>query len=619
MKNSKNNQNKSLMQQFAAKSIKKKVRLSDRAVIYNRCSSEKQDSLDWQEQECRRLSQQQKFDLVRCWGEKESATTDERKEFQEMVDFCLNDKNNIGHIIIYSYNRFSRTGDLTLINKLRKKGIKVHAVTQGVDTQTPSGKFSENMYLMFAEMENEQRRNMIIEGQKNKLRKGEWLIKCTIGYEKRFVNGKPQHPLEKRQCFINEKGKYIRQAFLWKYHENLSLSEIVRRLNNMGIKMTVYQLARIFRNPFYCGYVTSRLVAGELIRGKHEPLISEEIFLAVNGLLNSNSLCKQKFIQNEAMPLKYTVKCEHCGKSLTAYTKKEKYVYYKCQSNDCHVNVGNNKLHTIFAEELAKYTIAPSLLPAIKRQLEMTFQLVQKSESARQKPMKDELTRLKNELETMELNLATSKISMELFQKVSSGHMQKIREIEADLSTMTQDTSNYENRLNSVLEFACNLLKIWQMQDYAGKVCIQKLVFPEGLSYIQKNHSLRTNKVNPIFSEISSISTKIKAESACEQAVEDQDLRQLYLRFPSSNFILENLAKIEDFLKELGPHQPRVWESISCSHLNQSTGATETVIFNYATNHTMTQPEEFKQSQYELPGGYGLLTGATMDVSSMRA
>ena len=44
--------NKDLLQKFASKNQKKKVEYGNKAVVYNRCSTEKQDSLEWQENVC---------------------------------------------------------------------------------------------------------------------------------------------------------------------------------------------------------------------------------------------------------------------------------------------------------------------------------------------------------------------------------------------------------------------------------------------------------------------------------------------------------------------------------------------------------------------------------------
>ncbi|CAN5680708.1 hypothetical protein BH11BAC1_BH11BAC1_16530 [soil metagenome] len=565
-----NTGNTTLLQQFAVKSGKQIIVYNDRAVTYNRCSKEKQDSIQWQEKITADCVKQNNWVLVRCFGEKESATTDERKEFQEMLKFCIKEK--ISHIVFYSYCRFSRTGETSLLKELREKGIKIHAATQGLDDETPSGRITQKLYLMFAEMDSEQRREKIIEGLKNKLRKGEWITNPPLGYFKKYVTGEKAHDHDKRQSFINETGRILYQAFYWKDNENLSDNEIVERLKTMGLKLTPKKLRRIFRNPFYCGYITHSLLdEGEMIRGKHEPLIDEVTFLRINGILSRNPHGWKKINHDSEMPLKFSVRCGICDLPLTAYLQKKIYVYYKCRNKGCCVNLASKKLHQLFGDMLSQFTVASELMPAIKSQLGTTYQMLHQSESAREKPMKDELTRLKNELDVMELNHATGKLSLELFEKHSEAHRHKTESIAAELEILGRDTSNLGLYIDRAMHFARNLPEMWQKLDLSGKIRLQKLVYPSGLQYIPENCTLRTLAVNPIFSAITSISNNLIANSSDEAAFNVDKIHQLYLGFPSSNFLWENLEKIAPTSLELYEQTAVVSKSVI-----SSTGETPT-------------------------------------------
>ncbi len=48
---------KNFLCQFSAKSKKKKIVYSDKAVTYNRCSTKKQDSIGWQKKSYRKFRQ----------------------------------------------------------------------------------------------------------------------------------------------------------------------------------------------------------------------------------------------------------------------------------------------------------------------------------------------------------------------------------------------------------------------------------------------------------------------------------------------------------------------------------------------------------------------------------
>jgi len=575
----------SWLNQFEVKSNKVKMETNDRAVTYNRCSSKKQDSITWQKKVTAEFVRQNKWELVKSFGEKKSAKTNDRKEFKEMQAFC--EKEKVSHIVFYSYDRFSRTGDANILKELREKGIKVHAATQGADDETPSGRMTQKLYLLFAEMENEQRREKIIEGLKNKLRKGEWPGKPTIGYIKEYLTGKKEHDHDKKQCIIGPLGPLIRLTFQWKFHENLTHEAIIQRLIPMGLTLTPCKLSKIFRNPFYCGYITCTLLdAGEIVRGKHEPLISEEIFMAVNGILNSNNHGYKTQNHRDKMPFKASVKCGKCGRPLTAYIRKKIYMYYKCPNNGCCLNMSEKKLSNLFESELMRYNIDSGLLPLVKNQLEASYWMLHKAESTRVKPMKDELTRLKNDLEKMEYNLATGNITPELFEKVSSAHQQKILNIEAELKMLEKDTSNFDKLLDSTLQIACNLLKMWQMSSFENKVRLQKLVFPEGLEYVLENHSLRTISVNPIFIEIASISNNLTTKTGKEQPSETEIFPQLYLRFPSSNFFWENLEKTADVLKGIERELRLMQNPGFSAPVVSMTGSTDSRVFRHISGST---------------------------------
>jgi len=605
-KNSNESGNVNLLKQFAAKSNKKQFEYNDRTVIYDRCSSARQDSLGWQDDECLLLVKEKKLNLIRTFGEKESATTDDRPEFKAMLKFC--DKENIDNIVIYSYDRFSRAGDIKLLDKLREKGIRIHAVKQIVDDQTASGRQTQAQHLLNAKYENEQRGEKIVAGQTKKLRKGEWNVKPTIGYVKRFIAGEENLPLAKKQCFIDEKyGPLIRQAFYWKFYENISHVEIISRLATMGLTLSLCRLTRIFKNPFYCGYISSSYLDGELIPGKHEALISVEIFLAVNGIVNESQRHGYKNISRiDKMPLKGAVKCGKCERPLTAYFQKKAYIYYKCPNTGCCVNVSEKKLRPLFNDELSKITLVPNFIPTIKTQLETAYQMLRANETARVKPMKDEMTKLKNELEAMELNLVLGKISSELFQKYSASHKHKIQVIEEELEILGRNSSNFIPDLDKVLHYASNLLEMWEKSEWEGKVRLQKLVFPEGLLYMPENHSLRTISVNPIFLEIASISNDLTSKKEVEKLSETEILRQLYLRFPSSNFFWENLEKIADLLTGLDRDVRLSLNPGISTPVVSMTGSTDARTFRYVSGSTVgnVSSQEDIEQYFQLGGGF---------------
>src|SRR5688572_6693343 len=82
-------------------------------VIYTRVSSQEQESnssLPTQKKLCEEYAKRNGIVIKEYFGGKyESAKTDGRKEFKRMLSFVKKDK-DISSIIVYNYDRFSRTG-----------------------------------------------------------------------------------------------------------------------------------------------------------------------------------------------------------------------------------------------------------------------------------------------------------------------------------------------------------------------------------------------------------------------------------------------------------------------------------------------------------------------------
>src|SRR2546423_7746256 len=134
-----------LLSQLREKQKKKAREVKPFAVVYTRVSSQEQaennSSLEVQMKLCRQYAKGKGITIKESFGGTyESAKTDGRKEFQRMLSYVRKDK-EISHILVYNYDRFSRTGPAAsqLSDELRKIGVVVKSVTQDIDSSTPTG------------------------------------------------------------------------------------------------------------------------------------------------------------------------------------------------------------------------------------------------------------------------------------------------------------------------------------------------------------------------------------------------------------------------------------------------------------------------------------------------
>ncbi|MBK7431858.1 MAG: recombinase family protein [Bacteroidetes bacterium] len=103
----------------------------------------------------------------------------------DMLKFVKQKSNEIQFILVYSMDRFSRTGDeaMTIVYELRKNQIYVQSVTQVSDQETAEGELQQNMNLIFAKYDNECRRRKTIAGMREYV--GRWCSKPPRGYSKK--------------------------------------------------------------------------------------------------------------------------------------------------------------------------------------------------------------------------------------------------------------------------------------------------------------------------------------------------------------------------------------------------------------------------------------------------
>jgi Recombinase zinc beta ribbon domain/Recombinase len=91
-----------------------------------------------------------------------------------------------------------------------------------------------------------------------------------------------------------------------------------------GRRMTKSEIHRILRNPLYYG---DFLWNGKLYRGVHEPIVSKQLFEAVQDVFVGANRPKYTKHRHAFAGL---VACGRCGCAMTAEIKKARYIYYHC-------------------------------------------------------------------------------------------------------------------------------------------------------------------------------------------------------------------------------------------------------------------------------------------------
>lgn len=483
-------------------------------VIYTRVSHHSQEdntSLESQKKYCDNFAKRRGLNVVGYFGGTyESAKTDDRKEFNKMLSFVKCSK-SVTYVVVYSYERFSRSGinGASIADDLLKMyGVITLAVTQELDPTTPSGSFQQKILFLFGQMDNELRKDKTITGMSELLRKGYRPYSIQRGY----VNLNKGRAIDQK-VVLNKEGKILRKAFLWKANLQMRNTEIIKKLSGLGVEINERRLGEMLSNPFYGGIIVSKMIPGEVIEGKHEPMVSKAIFLKANNIISeARSHPVSHNEEDNNLPLKRFLKCD-CGTPMTGYVviKKGLY-YYKCRVTGCKNNKSAKQLHEKFKGLISMFKINESEESLIKTAMETVYHSVFKEQFENQTLQKSKISELNKNLGKVEEKYVLGNINKELYIKYHSKYTAEIQELEKQMAKIDLGSSNLDKCLELVMKFCRNPLLLWNNGKIGEKTILQNLLFPNGIVYNRENDQVRTSRINSIFALIPELAKVLKGK-----------------------------------------------------------------------------------------------------------
>jgi DNA invertase Pin-like site-specific DNA recombinase len=502
---------------YFAKGENKINAITNDCVIYTRVSSSKQmDNLSLETQLKGTNEHAKRFKLItreHFGGTYESAQTDERKEFQRMIKYIRTSRYKISKILVYSLERFSRNDNsIWLSGQLRKLGVEIVSVTQPIDTSNPAGQMQQKMLFIFGEFDNQLRRQKCMAGTRERLLKGDWCAKPPIGYDIIRIN-------DERKIVVNDFGrKIVKKIFLWKAQERLSTVEIQKRLLALKVNYNLRRIGEILVNPFYCGMMAHKALLGEVIEGRHEKLISKEIFLHVTQILESKRLGLQTKKESPTIALKRFMKCESCNQPMRGYVVSKWGVsYYKCNTPGCKCNRNADEVNVKFLRLLSDFTVNKEYAELIKYEVTTTFKQMNSSIEENQFATKVKITDLNKRIERIEERYILEEITGELYAKFKAKFEKERDDLEGEIHKTAIEMSKLDGFLDYTLNIAAHLPKMWEEGNYTQRQLLQYMVFPEGIAYNRQEDECRSGRVNSFMAHLSCVSKTCATFVPCHQ------------------------------------------------------------------------------------------------------
>jgi len=483
------------------------------AVIYVRVSTKEQTenlSLPTQLKACEEYCQRQNFHvLARFREEGESAKTADRTELQKLLQFCRTNKGGV-QFVVFNLTRFARDkyDHFALRAHLKSLGISLRSATEPID-DTSTGKLMEGVLAAFAQFDNDVRSDRTRGGMRAALELGRWTFLAPLGY----LNA---HRSTGRSLVPDpERAPLVRRAFQDFATGRFTKDEIRKSVIALGLKtrrgkpVPSQTFDAMLRNRVYIGQIDVPDF-GISRRGDFEPLITERIFLRVQGILDGRyEVTAPKHRNDPGFPLRGYVSCKTCGKPLTASWSKGRsdyYAYYHCRGRCRAVNISKANLEELFVDELARLQPTAGFMRLVKDRVLHAWREM-KTDAAkriaeierRQKATREKLDRLDQAF------LFERTIDIDTYDR----HRDKLRE-ELTLVQMDRHSSELEEMdVEGILAFAERVLpsasNLWVQSSLAQKQRLQQVFFPDGVRFDGKR-LVGTGLTLPVFNYLSPVS-----------------------------------------------------------------------------------------------------------------
>jgi site-specific DNA recombinase len=513
--------------------------LIKQAIIYARVSSKEQEregfSIPSQLKLLQDYAAQNGIKITNEFIDVETAKRTGRTHFNEMVSLLKKNRAKIpaGNcaILVEKTDRLYRNiKDWVTIDEL---GAEIHFVKENVVLSAESRsseKFMHGIKVLMAKNYIDNLSEETSKGMLEKARQGLYPSNAPFGYINFTDNLRKiivPHPVN---------SPLITQIFAWYASGQYSLSGIFERLSNEFAsvfenrkKLTKSCIHQILTNPIYYGDFVWK---HEYYRGTHEPLVSRELFDAVQEMLHKNG--QQRMPQNRhKFQFQGLVKCGYCGCAMVAERKKGKYTYYHCTQNKgkCpgSTSIPEAELERQFEESLQLIQIPEEAVTYVIKALKDSHHDKKAYRDKVVAELREEALKIESRIDAMYLDKLDGKIPSEYYGRKQSEWRREVEKIESTIIKHINANDCYLDKGIQLLELLQRTVITYKKHDFVGKKEFLKIVHSNS---IWKDGKLHHDYRQP-FDFITETNIEYKKKMAVSR--EKNDHRPIWLPFADSN------------------------------------------------------------------------------------
>ena len=344
-------------------------------------------------------------------------------------------------------------------------------------TYDPNSEIDEEYFefgLFMARREYKTIKRRLLQGRLQCIKEGKHIGNAPYGYKKKKLEGQKGNTIEP----IEEQATVVRMIFDLFVNgleqpdgsrRRLGAQAITKRLNQLGIPAIKREhwfkgaVREILQNPTYKGYISwgkrkSGLSVPDgknyiLVKGLHEPIISEKLFDETQELIKQNPVIPVGAYKGVQNPLAGLVKCAVCGRTMIRRViKKDKPAIMTCSDKACpnmssYLDYVEKRVLDVLKSWILEYKVNINSSSDLNSHTDIS--LLQKAKQAKE----NEISKLKKQLDRTHDLLEQGVYSVEQFTNRSQSIGDRISEAQNDIKTIKDEIKQYYQKQQQVTTF----------------------------------------------------------------------------------------------------------------------------------------------------------------------
>jgi site-specific DNA recombinase len=467
------------------------------AVLYVRVSTDDQAedplNLENQEKRCRAYCAQRGLAVVEVFVDAgESARTNNRPKFQEMLRYCKAARGQVGYVVVENLSRFARNllDQALAISVLNERGVCLRSTYESNIDETSAGKLATSLFgainQFFSDSHSERQRDRALQHASA----GRFLWCAPVGYVyergksgARIVRDPERAPFVARSFELMNTGVY-------KQVDALRIVTTEGFRTRAGRPPSIQTFQKMLRNPIYAGWIVLRKHPDFTpARGVHDPLISQETFDRVQAILDGRKptlTTRKKF--NPLLPLRHMVKCGVCGTPLTGALCKKIYPRYWCRKSQCRaVSLPKAKLEAEFVQLLARLRATDQTAAEFPKIAARVWEQKQGGAAREARRITAQLGDYKTRKRELIMMRTGGELTREEFEQANAELGVKVFELEEQQRALASNAATVESFVSFARLQLMDISKAWQIAGPDQRQRVQNLLFAQGLEYSPKS------------------------------------------------------------------------------------------------------------------------------------